>query len=126
MTLNKSLLQQNCTTLEAEDILHCLVGSKYFSKVDLKDAYLQIPIDEQSSRLTTINTPFGLFRYNFLPFGLSVSPAIFQKVMNIITTNLDGVSVYQDDVIVHAPTKNLHDERLCALLERFCKQVHIL
>ena len=120
LTLNKSLLQQSCTTLEAEDILHCLVGSKYFSKLDLKDAYLQIPIDGQSSRVTTINTPFGLFRYNFLPFGLSVSPAIFQNVMNIITANLDGVSVYQDDVIVHAPTKTLHDKRLCALLERFC------
>lgn len=119
ITLNKCLLRKTCTTEEPEDILHRLVGSKYFSKLDLKDAYLQIPLDKNSSMLTTINTPFGLFKYNFLPFGLSVSPAIFQDVMNMITAGLRGVAVYQDDIIVHGANPGEHDERLCALLEKF-------
>ena len=120
ITLNKVLLQTSCTTVEPEDILNEFYGSKFFSKIDLKDAYLQIPLNTTSSALTTINTPYGLFRYNFLPFGLNVSPAIFQNVMNEITAGIFGVSVYQDDVIIHAPTKALHDERLRMLLERFC------
>ncbi|VDP28113.1 unnamed protein product [Schistosoma margrebowiei] len=82
LTLNSSLLKQTCTTVEAEDILNRLHGSEVFSKVDLKDAYLQIPLDQSSSILTTINTPFGLFKYNFLPFWSKLFPAIFQEVMN--------------------------------------------
>ena len=89
-----------------------------FSKIDLQDAYLQIPLDDASSELTTINTPFGLFRYKFLPFGLSVSPAIFQDVMNKIVAGIEGVVVYQDDIIVYGPDKATHTDRLLALLGR--------
>ncbi|VDP70166.1 unnamed protein product, partial [Echinostoma caproni] len=85
ITLNPRLLKRTCTTIEPEDILNKLTGSKIFSEIDLKDAYLQIPLDEISSTLTTINIPFGLYRYKFQPFGLSVSPAIFQQVMNYVT-----------------------------------------
>ncbi|VDP55482.1 unnamed protein product, partial [Schistosoma mattheei] len=101
LTLNSHLLKETCTTVEAVDILNRLHGSKVFSKVDLKDAYLQIPLYHSSSTLTTINTPFGLFKYNFLPFGLSCSPAIFQEVMNKVVSDFEGVEVYQDDLIGH-------------------------
>jgi len=119
MTLNKTLLQHTCTTEEPEDVLYRLSGSKVFSKIDLKDAYLQIPLDRESSELTVINTPFGLYRYNFLPFGLSVSPAIFQQCLNKITEGLEGVESYQDDVIVHGKDQESHKCRLLALLKRF-------
>ena len=118
LTLNPHLLQHTCTTAEPEDVLNKLFGSQMFSKIDLKNAYLQIPLDEESKFLTTINTPFGLYQYNFLPFGLNVSPAIFQQIMNNIVKNLDGVEVYQDDVIVHAPSKSMHDECLLQLFRR--------
>ena len=115
-------MQQSSTTPETEDILYKLHGSKYFSKIDLKDAYLQIPLDEASSALTTTNTPFGLFRYKFLPFGLKVSPAIFQKVINQMIDGLDGVEAYQDDIIVHGPNIELHNERLLKLFRLFCEK----
>ncbi|KAH9595573.1 hypothetical protein MS3_00001570 [Schistosoma haematobium] len=122
LTLNSRLLKRTCTTVEAEDILNRLHGSKVFSKVDLKDAYLQIPLDQSSSILTTINTPFGLFKYNFLPFGLSCSPAIFQEVMNKVVSDLEGVEVYQDDLIVHGSNKVVHDQKLIALLRRLIEK----
>ncbi|CAH8652284.1 unnamed protein product [Schistosoma intercalatum] len=122
LTLNSHLLKQTFTTVEAEDILNRLHGSKVFSKVDLKDAYLQIPLDQSSSILTTINTPFGLFKYNFLPFGLSCSPAIFQEVMNKVVSDLESVEVYQDDLIVHGSDKVVHDERRIALLRRLIEK----
>ena len=118
LTLNTRLLQRTCTTEEPEDVLQRLAGSVCFSKIDLQDAYLQIPLDDASSELTTINTPFGLFRYKFLPFGLSVSPAIFQDVMNKIVAGIEGVVVYQDDIIVYGPDKATHTDRLLALLGR--------
>ncbi|CAH8674419.1 unnamed protein product [Schistosoma rodhaini] len=122
LTLNSRLLKQTCTTMEAEDILNRLHGSKVFSKVDLKDAYLQIPFDQSLSILTTINTPFGLFKYNFLPFGLSCSPAIFQEVINKIVSDIEGFEVYQDDLIVHGADKVVHDQRLIALLRRLIEK----
>ncbi|MBM6549294.1 reverse transcriptase domain-containing protein [Streptococcus dysgalactiae] len=121
VTLNPRLLKRSCTTEEPEVILSRLGGSQIFSKIDLKDAYLQIPLDEQSSELTTINTPFGLYRYRFLPFGLNVSPATFQDTMNSLVKDLDGIEVYQDDIIIHAPDKKIHDDRLMAVLGRFKK-----
>ncbi|VDP85082.1 unnamed protein product [Schistosoma mattheei] len=122
LTLNSRLLKQTCTTVEVEDILNRLHVSKVFSKVDLKDAHLQILLDESLSILTTINTPFGLFIYNFLPFGLSCSPVIFQEVMNKVVSDLEGVEVYQDDLIVHGSNKVVHDQRLIALLRRLFEE----
>ncbi|CAH8288137.1 unnamed protein product [Schistosoma guineensis] len=122
LTLNSRLLKQTCTTVEAEDVLNRLHDCKVFSKVDLKDAHLQIPLDQSSSILTTVNTPFGLFKYNFLPFGLSCSPAIFQEVMNKIVSGIGGVVVYQDDLIVHGSNKEVHDQRLIALLRRLIEK----
>ncbi len=59
-TINKVIYNYGCTTAEPEDILNSISTGKCFSKIDLKNAYLQIPLDEESSSLTTINTPFGL------------------------------------------------------------------
>jgi hypothetical protein len=118
ITLNKCLLQQSCTTLEPEDIMNRLSNSSFFSKIDLKNAFLQIPLDESSSCLTTITTPWGLYRYKFLPFGLSVSPSIFQHAIDSVIAGLEGVESYQDDLIIHGPEKSSHDLRLLRLLER--------
>ena len=105
ITLNTRLLQRTCATEDPKDILNKLCGSHYFLKIDLKDAYLRIPLDIESSNLMTINTPFELYRYNNLPFGLSISPAIFQQAINDIIAGIHGIEVYQDDIIIHAPTK---------------------
>ncbi|KAH9582584.1 hypothetical protein MS3_00007288 [Schistosoma haematobium] len=105
-----------------ENILNRLHGSKMFSKVDLKDAYLQIPLDQSSSILMTINTPFGLFKYNFLPFRLGCSQAIFQEVMNKAVGDLEVVEVYQDELVVHGSNKVVHDQRLIALLRRLIEK----
>ena len=119
LTLNRCLLQMTCTTPEPERILYKFKGSIYFSKIDLKDAYLQIPLDDESSMLTVINTPFGLFLHNFLPFGLNVAPAIFQDTINAILVGLHGVEVYQDDIFVHGSNRLEHDQRLLSLFRRF-------
>ncbi|VDP50147.1 unnamed protein product [Schistosoma curassoni] len=80
------------------------------------------PIINSLSILTTIDTTFGLFKFNFLSFGLSCSPAIFQEVMNKVVSDLEGVEVYQDDLIVYGSDKVVHDERLIALLRRLIER----
>ena len=88
-----------------EDIFVCLAGGRVFTKLDLSKAYLQLPVDEVSKDLLVINTPKGLFRYNRLPYGVSLAPAIFQSVIDCILQGLP-VACYVDDILIAAPTIN--------------------
>ena len=60
-----------------EDLYNKLAGGQYYSKLDLSTAYLQLPLDEDSQKLTTVNTPKGLYNYTRLPYGVSTAPGIF-------------------------------------------------
>lgn len=117
VTINSHLKQAANTTREVEDMFMGLQGSKFFSKIDLTNAFLQVPLDDESKEFTTIHTAWGLFQYQFLPFGLTASPGIFQSVLDCILQKLPGVRSYQDDIIVFSPSKKEHDERLLALLK---------
>ncbi|XP_055353848.1 uncharacterized protein K02A2.6-like [Paramacrobiotus metropolitanus] len=67
---------------------------------NLREAYNQIPVDEDSSKLLVINTHKGLFKYNRLPFGVASAPSIFQQVMENILQDCEGVAIYLDDIII--------------------------
>ena len=77
--------------MDVESIYEGLHGNKYFSKVEQSHAFHQVPLDEESRRLTTINTMWGLYQFRFLPFGLNVSPGIFQGVKDSILSGIQGV-----------------------------------
>ena len=66
---------------KAEDIFSTLNSGEKFTKLDLSQAYLQLPLDEESQKLTTIHTHKGLFRYTRL-YGIASAPAIFQMTMD--------------------------------------------
>lgn len=85
-----------------------LNGSEKFSKLDLSSAYQQVLLDEESKHYVTINTHLGTFRYTRLPFGVSSSPAIFQKMMDSRTRGLTGVSRILDDFIVTGANDEEH------------------
>ena len=117
VTVNPFLKQPACTTPEVEDMLSGLRNSKIFSKIDLTNAFLQIPLAPDSKELTTIHTLWGLYQHNYLPFGLSASPGLFQQTLDNIISHLRGVRSYQDDIIVHGSTQLEHDQNLLHLLQ---------
>jgi hypothetical protein len=100
------------------DILSTLSGGKSFTKLDLAHAYQQVPLDEESQKLTTINTPKGLYQYTRLPFGISSAPAIFQRVMETLLQGIPNVSVYIDDILVTGRTQEEHLQNLQDVLSR--------
>ncbi len=57
-----------------EDLCHAIRDCEVFTKIDFDQAYYQLVLNEESRDLTTINTPFGLFRYRRLPYGVSPAP----------------------------------------------------
>jgi hypothetical protein len=78
-----------------EEVFQKLRGGKLFTKLDLRNAYQQLLIDEGSQHYVTINTHRGLYRYKRLPFGIASSPAIFQCKMDNILKGIDNVACRQ-------------------------------
>ena len=117
VTLNPMIAEVSTPCLNVEDLLSEVGDSSYFSKVDLEGAYLQLKLNEKSKKLTTINTPWGLFQYNRLPFGVKSAPAIFQTAMLKIVSGLEGILVYLDDILVHSSSLEDHNSRLKLLLD---------
>ena len=61
-----------------------LSGGYHFFKLYLSNAYLELPLDEESKQYVTVNTYKGIFQYNRLPFGVASVPAIFQRYMDTL------------------------------------------
>ena len=103
---------------KVDDLFTSLGGGKVFSKIDLSQAYQQVPLEENSRKVVVINTHKGLFRYTRLPFGISSAPGIFQRVMENLLQGLERVIVYIDDVLIAGSNDDEHARRLEAVLSR--------
>lgn len=86
---------------DQQEIFARIVRSKLFSKMDLAKGFFQIPLEEQSCFITAIATPNGLYHFKRLPFGLTNSPTVFNKVMCKVLHGVKGVEVFMDDLPIH-------------------------
>ena len=108
ITVNPVAKQDAYPLPRVDDLFADLAGRKIFSKLDLAHAYQQIELDEDSKKLTTINTHKGLFRYNRLPFGISSAPSIFQRTLEGLLAGIPRVSIYLDDILVSGISEKDH------------------
>ena len=116
--LNLITIKDSSPLPNIEDVIRKLgSGYKYFSKLDLKSGFYQIPINEQDKQKTAFITPFGLFQFNVLPMGLKNSPPTFQKVMsNTLKACRSFSLVYLDDIIVFSKAFADHIHHLTQVL----------
>uniref|UniRef100_A0AC34FRJ3 Reverse transcriptase n=1 Tax=Panagrolaimus sp. ES5 TaxID=591445 RepID=A0AC34FRJ3_9BILA len=105
-----------------EDMFHELNGSCYFSKLDVRDAYQQVELDEESKKLTTISTHKGLFQYNRLVPGISSGAAEFQAIIEKTVQGIEKTVAFQDDVTVGGKTIEEHLDKLDEVLARFAQR----
>lgn len=103
-----------------DEILDDLGGNKYFTILDIKSAYYQIELAEDSKHLTAFSTPYNKYEFNRVPMGLAGAPLTFQKAVNKIFSDLlgRGINVYMDDVAISAKSENEHDRLLQIVLQR--------
>ena len=118
LTVNKAARIHQYPLPRVEELLTKLAGCSVFSKVDLKSAYHQLVLDEQSREYLTLNTPRGLMRPTRLSFGYASAPALFQRTLDTLLSGLTGVAVFLDDVIIAAPSREMHEARLREVLRR--------
>ena len=102
------------------DIYAALHGAEWFTTMDLKMGFHQIPMAEASKDYTAFVCPFGLYNFEVMSQGLSNSPLTFQRLMEkcVGDMNLKELLVYLDDIIIHGRTLEEAEERLVKTLER--------
>lgn len=118
VTLNSQMLVDQYPIPLIDELFTRLNKGQHFTKLDLSDAYLQLELDDSSKELTVINTPFGLFRYNRMPFGIANAPAVFQKTIDQVLAGIDNCIAYLDDILITGPTDDEHLKTLELVLRR--------
>ncbi|KAJ7998292.1 hypothetical protein DPEC_G00221180 [Dallia pectoralis] len=97
--VNKAVVPDKYPLPTTEELTTHFYGSRVFSKLDLRQGYLQIPLHPESRNLTAFITHTGLYRYTRMPFGLSSAPSCFQKIMSTILASCPGTVAYLDDIV---------------------------
>ncbi|XP_076847994.1 uncharacterized protein LOC143493459 [Brachyhypopomus gauderio] len=103
-----------------EETLDMLAGSRWFSTMDLASGYNQVPVSEGDRAKTAFCTPFGLFEWNRMPFGLCNAPSTFQRLMQRMfgDQQCQSVLLYLDDIVIFSSTVAQHLQRLEMVLTR--------
>ena len=116
--LNSAVKRPHYMLPNLDDIAPELRGSKYFTTLDAASGFLQVPLEEESSYLTTFITPIGRFRCTRVPFGITSGPEEFQQRSSTMLEGIPGTHVIMDDILVHGKTREEHDERLSQVIKR--------
>ncbi|XP_055591841.1 uncharacterized protein K02A2.6-like isoform X1 [Uranotaenia lowii] len=116
--LNACIKREHFLIPKGEDILCRMSGKQIFTVLDLQNGFWQMELDRKSSDLTTFMTPFGRFRWNRVPFGISSAPEMFQKRMVQLFGDIPGVEVYFDDILIAGSDFTEHDCILTIVLQR--------
>lgn len=114
---NEAILRENHLMPTFEDFLPQLRKAKFFSRLDVKEAFHQVELEESCRYITTFITHKGVYRYRRLMFGVSCAPEMFQRIMEQILAECDNVINYIDDILVFGETELEHDKALSKVLE---------
>ena len=117
--LNKAIMREPYVTRTPDDVYHLLADAKHITVIDFKKSFWQFPLDEESSYLTTFNTPFGCYRYLRMPFGTNVSGDCHQRGIDAKYGKLKNVIGIADDLLIwgNEPDGSDHDKAFQAVLD---------
>ena len=116
--VNKVTIKDSYPLPLIEDLIDSVGQAKFVTKIDLLKGYYQVGLTERAKLISAFITPFGLFQYEVMPFGLTNAPSTFQRLVNFIIQDLEGVYCYLDDIVITGQTLEEHLYRLKNLFSR--------
>ena len=102
-----------------DELIDRLGDASFITTLDLSRGYWQVPVRQQDQHKTAFTTPYGLFQFRVMPFGLQGAPATFQRMMDVILQEThDFAAAYLDDVVIHSRTWEDHLRHVSDILQR--------
>lgn len=114
---NLAIRRENHPLPTMEQLLPKIQNAKMFSKLDIKDAFHQLELVQDSRHITTFISGKGLYRFKRLMFGITCAPEMFQKTLESVLIECEGVVNFIDDILVYGKDKQEHDKRLQKVIE---------
>lgn len=117
-SLNARTIPDKYPVRHVHDCTHNITGCQIFSTIDLVKAFNQIPIYHEDIQKSAISTPFGLYEFPFMTFGLRNACQTFQRFVDEMTRGLDFVYPYIDDFLCFSKNEQEHEDHLRQLFTR--------
>ena len=117
--LNEQTIKNRYPLPRIDELFDKLQGATVFGSIDLQSAYNQVRLKPEDVPKTAFTTPFGLFEFKVLCFGLTNAPGTFQNIMNDVLKDVIGkfVLVHLDDIVIYSRSEEEHMLHLKIVLE---------
>lgn len=119
-SINQATIKDRTPLVSHTEMRDRVIGCKYMSKLDVRDAFHSILINEEDRHKTAFKTEFGLFEFTVCPFGLANSPATFIKLMNRVFKDMEGLMYYVDDIVIYSKSLEEHLKSIEEVFNRLC------
>lgn len=121
--LNEKTIEDNFPLPNMVELIDNLSGAEFFSTLDLTSGYFQMHIHPDDIHKCAFSTHQGHFQWNRMAFGLRNAPSSFQRLMQVVLSNLQPLQIatYLDDIVVASRTFDEHLDKLRLVFDRLTK-----